>query len=146
MECLIEPIGSYGKYQYLMIALVGLTSALSSAVIFATIFTAAEPGIICKPKTFINSSFLIQNVSHNESDNCQIWSNLYSNNMHQNDQNISNNYECYFDKTYYGTTIITEWNLACDRQYLASLTQTMHILGSILGVFGGSIHFLSKNN
>lgn len=40
-------------------------------------------------------------------------------------------YECEFDRTYFGNTIVTEWELICDRGYLASLTQTVFLIGTL---------------
>ena len=120
MDYLIETVGDFGKFQYKATFIVGLISALSSACIYATIFIAAEPDFICKKN---NETIL----SYDEK--CSLWSHLHHNN--------SNNFECHFDKSLYDKTIITDWNLICDKNYMASLTQTIHILGSIFGFFGG---------
>lgn len=131
MDLLIEAVGDYGKFQYKATIIVGLISALSSACIYATIFVAAEPDFVCQNKhisQFNNSQ--IEKFSNEE--NCKIWSRIKY--RHLNDSNL---YECHFDKSLYDKTIITEWNLICDKQYKAGLTQTIHIFGSIFGFCGG---------
>lgn len=45
MDHIIEGVGSFGKFQYRIVFIVGLVSALSSALIYATIFIAAEPEV-----------------------------------------------------------------------------------------------------
>lgn len=117
-----------------VIAIVGLVSALSSACIYATIFIAAEPDFYCfssasgneslkEAVNINNSSASARRLSLDES--CEQWA------------NESTESRCEFDKTYYDRTIITEWHLICDQHYKASLTQTIHILGSIFGVCSG---------
>lgn len=133
MDHVIESVGEFGKFQYKVITIVGLISTLSSACIFATIFISAEPDLICESvnqSTNLTNYDFINNTSNLtlfESNECKIWSYIKEN------ENVSKNYKCYFNKTYYDKTIITEWNLICNKQYLASLTQTFQMLGSIFG-------------
>ena len=136
MDDVLQSVGAFGKFQYKTVIIIGLISALTSACIYATIFIAAEPEFICtKIATTISTSEL--NVTDaDESDTCAIWSQLNSANYNLSD---SHNYTCYFDKQQYDKTIITEFDLVCDRQYLAGLTQTSHILGSTFGFCGGII-------
>ena len=139
MDHVIESVGEFGKFQYKVITIVGLISTLSSVCIFATIFIYAEPDLICKnisnhTDNFKNYDF-IKNTSNTtfETNECKIWSNL------KEDKNLSKDYKCYFNKTYYDKTIITEWNLICNKQYLASLTQTFQMIGSIFGFCSGIV-------
>jgi hypothetical protein len=57
MDHIIEGVGSFGKYQYRIVFIVGLVSALTSALIYATIFIAAEPEVYL----FKNFLFLFAN-------------------------------------------------------------------------------------
>ncbi len=114
MDSLIESVGSFGRFQRAALFIIGLISAISSTLIYGTVFIVAEPDLICPG-------------SNSEKTTCQIWS-----------QNQSANSNCSFDTTYYGTTIVTEWGLICDDQYKAGFTVTLQILGSILGFFGGT--------
>lgn len=105
MDHLIESVGSFGKFQYRIILIVGLVSMLSSALIYATIFIAAEPDLICQS---LNST---QNQDKNEFLNyetkCKIWDSIVLNNSsikHFNDIKKSDKYECYFEKKYYTVT------------------------------------------
>jgi MFS family permease len=148
MDDVIESVGSFGKFQYRVIVLIGLISALSSALLYATIFIAGEPELFCKIERIDNYSNYTnngQNVTE-ELDQCKIWSLIMKSNNSKfiqgdnyilKSEDINFKYECYFDKTYYDKTIINEWNLVCDRNYKASLTQTVHIFGSIFGFCGG---------
>jgi MFS family permease len=115
MDSIFEEIGPFGRFQKLIIILLGSIFALTSANMYFTVFTTADPKLICNSTT-------------NETDVCKIWSNLTENN---------NNNNCEFDKTYYDKTIVTEWNLVCDRKYLATLTQTIYMTGSLVSIFCG---------
>ncbi len=119
MDGLIESVGSFGRFQYAAIFIIGLISAISSTLIYATVFIVGEPDLICHDPSLQLTT-------------CQAW--LLS-------RPASNN--CTFDTTFYGSTIVTEWNLVCDQQYKAGFTVTMQIFGSILGFFGGTFgdHF-----
>ena len=87
-------------------------SSLNAMAVYATVFITAEPKLLCKYKNSNDSNYL-NNV-------CEIWSNI------TNDKNQTSPYECEWDTTYYGKTIINEWNLICDRVYLAGLTQVSY--------------------
>lgn len=96
--------------------------------IYVTIFTAAEPKLLCKYKNDTNSTTYLSNT-------CEIWSNI----TQETKQNKQPVYECRWDTQYYGLTIINEWNLICDRVYLASLTQTIFMIGALCSFFMGYI-------
>jgi len=125
MDKLFEEIGSFGKYQKLILVLIGGISSLVSMNFYGTIFVTSEPELICSA---------LSNSTKLPTDSCEIWSIINSAEHPLKDQ-----YECYFDKNYYGSTIITEWGLVCDKKYLASLTQTIYMIGTISGMVGGVI-------
>ena len=119
MNTIIENLNPFGRYQKLMLLVIGIPSALSAITIYSTIFTAAEPGYFCK-----NNEDIIS-LKNNSKELCNIWSNKSKNN------------DCYFKDKYYGDTIISDWDLICDRKFLASLTQTFYFCGQFSGLFAG---------
>ena len=121
MDAIIESINPFGLYQKLMFIFIGIPSSLTAIAIYSTIFNVAEPNILCK--NAVNITFTLKN---NTKEFCEIWSN-----------NNSNSYTCYVKDENYGETIISDWNLVCDRKFLAGLTQTLYMLGSFTGLFGG---------
>ena len=145
MDDLLESVGAFGKFQFKTVIIVGLMSALTSGCIYATIFIAAEPEFVCtriaETRTLFNSTF--QQISNNNNDDddddvCQIWSQIKGHHKQKNNTNL--NHTCYLDTQYYDKTmIITGYSLVCERQYLAGLTQTSHILGATFGFFGGIV-------
>ena len=119
MDKFFESTGAFGKYQIGMMALMGGISSLSSMCIYATVFSAADSTLTCY-------DFDKNLTVTDDEEKCKLWS---------NETTRLNN--CKFDKTYYDQTIITEWNLVCDREILVSITQTLHMIGAICSCFIG---------
>ena len=136
MEATLRSVGEFGHFQYKITLIIGLISALTSACIYATVFIAAEPKFICSHQSHhLNAS---TNVDLSVEQTCRIFKRLKLESA-SNRTLEKNNYTCYFDTKYYDKTIITEYSLVCERQYLAGLTQTSHILGATFGFFGGIV-------
>jgi hypothetical protein len=133
MENMFVSVGEFGRFQYKITIIIGLISALTSACIYATIFITAEPKLTCIHNHHLNGSSTV-NVELSDEETCEIFQNLKPSLSAE-----AQNYTCSFDTHYYEKTIITEYNLVCNRQYLAGLTQTSHILGATFSFFGGII-------
>ena len=46
-------------------------------------------------------------------------------------------YTCKFDQEFYGTTIVNDWELLCEKSYLVALTQTLFLIGGVSGFISG---------
>lgn len=125
MERLIEKTGSFGRFQKLILCVIGPVSALCGLAAFVSVFNSAFPKLVCKTK---DQSFVYNETILNQE--CEIMNNISS-------SQINSPFECYYDTKYYGKTIVTEWNLICKRIHLSSLTQTMYMIGSFLSLFSG---------
>lgn len=128
MEEIIERIGSFGRYQKGVLFLIGLISSLTATVVYTTVFTAVDPGLICGYKNQTDEDDLSALP-----DVCVIWKEISPNERN----NQSAPYECRFDTTYYDLTIVNEYDLVCDKKFLVGLTQTINLAGAICGVFIG---------
>lgn len=126
MENVLNSIGPFGRYQKFVLVLSGLICSLTATTIYSTIFSAADPGLIC---SFKNDSTEIGNLPNQ----CEIWSIIKDNKK----LNKTSFYECHFDDKYYGITMVSEWNLICERAFLAGLTQTIYMIGTVCGLFIG---------
>ena len=116
MDSIIENLNPFGRYQKMVLIFIGLPSAFSAITIYSTIFTAAKPKFFCETD---------QSIVTDNREVCNVWS------------NATVKSSCKFDEKYYGRTIITDWDLICDRKLLAGLTQTFYMLGSFSAIFGG---------
>jgi MFS family permease len=127
MSSVIEIVDPFGRYQRLILVLIGSISALVSMNIYCLVFMAGEPALLCE------STAIEQNKTFDLAETCEIWSNITKN------QSYLQLYNCSHDRTYYDKTIITDWNLFCERSYMASLTQMYFMIGSVSGILSGVI-------
>jgi MFS family permease len=125
MDSIIENLNPFGRYQKIILIFIGIPSAFSAITIYSTIFTAAKPKYFCELFNEIGDFEFIEDPN----EVCDIWSNLT--------KTKADYYTCKFDDQYYSKTIITDWNLICNRKFLAGLTQTFYMLGSFTAIFGG---------
>ncbi len=132
MDSTLESVGAFGLYQKFLLLLIGCISALVSMNIYGSVFIVAEPQLICDYKENNNNQTETNYKNHSTINTCQIWSQYTKNEK-------SSLYKCSFDTSYYTKTIITDWKLVCDQKYLASLTQTFFMVGTISGMAGGII-------
>ena len=130
MDKLITNINAFGKYQKKSMIIIGLMSSLNALTIYISVFTVALPQLICKYKQQydLNNETLSSSYEHI----CEIVANLS-----KYENKSESPYECEWDTKYYGLTIINEWNLICDNYHLASLTQTIFMIGALLSFFVG---------
>ena len=117
MDEIIETCGEFGRFQKLLLVIMGSVTGLCGFTQFMSVFNTASPDLMCKQKNEDNY-YLPTNT-------CDIFMNI-SQSVGQNSP-----YECSFSKEYYGKTIVNEWNLVCDRIPMANLTQTFYQIGSL---------------
>lgn len=132
MDAFYEKFNLDGRFQKLIIFLIGTLTGLVGFTTYASVFTNASPEILCKYADD-NETNIIQNAN-----TCDIISNITSN----KESSLTQVYECSYDKTYYGVTLITELDLVCDKSYLANLSQTIFMIGCFSTFFIG--HFSDK--
>jgi hypothetical protein len=112
---------------------------------YISVFIIAEPEFSCYKKMLplTNETWKFNSLDTTtikiEKDACKIWKMLKESN--ETDL-FHSNYECSYDNKYYESSIVIEWNLVCDQQYKAGLTQTIQVFGSIFGFCGGIFYFL----
>jgi MFS family permease len=111
MNELLESVGAFGRYQKLALLIVGLSSFISSGLVYSIIFVTATPDLRCSKQPIIKNS---SNSSYGIG-TCSMWSNK--------------SFECKFDKKYYGQTVVTDLELICDKKFYASISQTLLFLG-----------------
>ena len=123
MDQLLEKAGAFGKLQKISLIIIGSLTIIPSLSLYVTLFNTAEPELKCKSLHTTNEHTKL----------CDMWNN-YTSSVAQNQTNF---YTCKFDDKYYGQTIINDWELVCDKQYLAGLTQSFYLCGFISAFVGG---------
>ena len=124
MEKLLNRIGGFGTYQQFILLITGLISSLTASTIYSSIFTSAKHRLGCVSN--------LNNVSKSEYESCQIWTE-----MQEANTTLDQTYNCEFSHEYYGNTIINEWGLQCNKIYLASLLQSIFMVGCMFTFVGG---------
>lgn len=124
MNNVLEEVGPFGLFQKISLTLIGCITCLLSMTFYVTIFNTAEPNLKC-----INFNNI--KLNNETIDTCTAWNN------HTN--NLNSPFVCKFDDEYYGTTLVNDWQLVCDKSYLVALSQTLFLLGGVSGFISGFI-------
>lgn len=143
-------IGNYGRWQLLMTFLLSLFSLPCTFHIYLPTFTAMSTKFWCqKPENLSNLPLeLWVNYSQPaDGDACrvrQLSPEVTVENILNSTAPLIDNFikctEWVYDTSEVGSTIISEWNLVCDRAYFTSLTESMFLIGvGVGGVVGGWI-------
>lgn len=144
MESIIDSINPIGRYQKLCMLMVGLVSALSSMSLYVNILNLFEPQLQCIP---LSSSSLSNNTYNNTTTyNNQEESNftIDGDKQRKRDQlcaqfNDTQNFRCYYNTTYFDSTLINEWNLVCSRENVKDYTQMIYLIGSTSAFLSGLV-------
>lgn len=121
MEDLIIKVGAYGRYQKLMTILIASIVGIVSFTTYSSVFVIAEPKFQC----YYKNSSIPKNTTGPNSQTCDILANIS-----KSEELVENSiYMCKFDDTIFGSTLITQLKLVCDKAYLPNLTQTFFMLG-----------------
>lgn len=127
IDLLMDNLGDFGTYQFQQCAL-HLLSAVTAGLHMMVLVTVAavpehkcmikwsdlnmtEPEWIVAPDDLTIDSCHFRN-DYNKTEKCQMW--LY-------------------DKTYYGATRATQWNMVCDNRWMGSLAQMSYMFGVFTG-------------
>ena len=132
MDILIEPAGSFGRFQKLNLFIVGCITSLSAMYYSLVILNYLEPEIKCKviPGLSRNLTQFYANKLKKETDMCQFWTNYTVGFKESNEKQSF--YLCYFNDTFnYGLNVVTEWNLVCKHRYLANVCQSLFLVGTL---------------
>ncbi|CAF1120173.1 unnamed protein product [Brachionus calyciflorus] len=124
MDELKTQLGGKGKFQYKTMFFIGIISSFCAMRTYTYNFVYAQPKIIIKM-----GNQTLNNMTNKQT--CEIVNEI------ENNKNNPNNYKWEFDKTFYHSSIVTDLNLICDKQYLIGLPETIATATLILGFFGG---------
>ncbi|KAK3714235.1 hypothetical protein QZH41_018388 [Actinostola sp. cb2023] len=120
----LDKIGSFGRYQIRLLMIMGFMKVFGDAFMaMITKFLAADPPWTC----VTNSS------------SCNITGNIEKGHEYYKLRCSLNRSEWEFNTTEF-TSIVSEWDLVCDRSSLSSLSKSVVFAGYMVGVlFGGML-------
>ncbi|XP_074650690.1 organic cation transporter protein-like [Tubulanus polymorphus] len=121
----LAKLGTIGLWQSLVYTGWAIACCFAAAIaLMGPIFIAAMPEQYhCRLSE--NETFIVN--ANNETDQCHVYRNGTGKIP------CSNGIE--FQNVDFGSSIITEWDLVCDRNFLGELTITLKVVGSTLGSF-----------
>lgn len=122
MDALIEPVGPFGGFQKVNLFIVGCVTMLTAMYHNMIIINYFEPDITCYSRT--NSSTVIV---ANASSKCDMW-HSYTESL---ETNIKLPYICKVNNETYGLNVVSEWNLVCQNSFIATITQSLYLIGTL---------------
>lgn len=131
MDSIIEEVGAFDKFQKLLLPIIGLVSIIPSFGLYTPIFIVAEPDLKCHESIYQQNA----NATAYSNKTCDMW-NSYTDSLSKNE---TSSYQCEFDKTYFGTTIVTDWELVCDKKDYGGYTQSFYLFGVLFSCFNGPL-------
>nr|AFY98628.1 organic cation transporter 2 [Drosophila melanogaster] len=140
-------LGDFGRYQKIIYFLICLTSIPVAFHKLAGVFLLAKPDFRCA-LPFENGSIYelpthLWNLSYPENERCSYYdvdyTEEYLNGSIPRSSNETKTCSSYvYDRSKYLNSAVTEWNLVCGRDFMAATSDSLFMLGVLLGsiVFG----------
>lgn len=141
-------IGNYGRWQLLMTFLLSLFSLPCTFHIYLPTFTAKATKFWCRKPDNLSTLPLEEWINYSQPfDRCHVRtlsaSVTVESILNHTAPLINAFHKCKewdYDRSEVGNTIISEWNLVCDRENLTSLAEVVFLVGvGVGGVIGGWI-------
>ncbi|GFO07325.1 organic cation transporter protein [Plakobranchus ocellatus] len=150
---ILQHVGQIGPYQRRAFLLFCVPLTLYSMIMMGSVLTWIEPPHRCAVPGLENDSFIIQseyrralvNMSVDSDSDCLVFSNFSISEPFSGDgaSNISvETEECHrwvYDTSEVSSTIITEFNLVCDKIYIRATSTMAMFAGGLMGCFAFGI-------
>ncbi|XP_075227507.1 organic cation transporter protein-like [Lycorma delicatula] len=112
-------IGKFGWWQLRCSLLMSLLRIPNAWFQFAILFIAPDTRFVCREFNISNenTTYTVDSCKRKDGNFCDVWD---------------------YDRTIFTETIITQWDLVCDKKHLVPLTQTSFMFGVLIGnlIFG----------
>ncbi|XP_064609235.1 organic cation transporter-like protein [Liolophura sinensis] len=125
VDSVFKSLGTWGRWQIVQLILIQLQHMAAAFQLLAIVFLGYEPPFSCLVDN--TTGLLEHNVTHYvQEGDCKVrdtWTNVTSPCHHG----------YWYDAPLETATIVTEWDLVCDKEYQMQLTQTIFVAGQALG-------------
>lgn len=141
----IVQLGDFGRYQKIIFLLIGLTSIPVAFHKLAGVFLLVQPDFRCAlPSDPANGSFelapQLKQLAYPPDHRCEYYDvQVDSNGSYHRVSEATHSCARYiYDRSKYEDSAVTEFNLVCGRQFLRATSESMFMLGVLMGsiVFG----------
>ncbi|GJQ67658.1 Orct [Trypoxylus dichotomus] len=133
----IPLLGDFGRYQRRIYLLLCLPAIICAFHKLANVFIQARPDFRCQlPDEFPNASFILEKTVINKSYPFNYKQNKYSSCEMIRNETIVPCDKYIYDTSKYESSTVIEWNLVCNRAYLSATSDSIFMVGVMLGSIG----------
>lgn len=134
-DVILEEIGDFGRYQIFIVFLLSVPACFMNAFFAALVFISYTPSFLCVP-----GDPDPKNISHLWNDTDLVRACTYKldgdpDGGHRSSGNETlhhcTNFD--YDRTYFEETIVTQWDLVCDRAIYPKTMMSLHSLVTLVG-------------
>ncbi|XP_064635698.1 organic cation transporter protein-like isoform X3 [Lineus longissimus] len=139
----IEHTGAFGRYQVYIFLIFAVTVSVDAMMALDAVFILGLPEYRCSVPGYANDTFEIQGDAHQalinasipEGESCTTYDTAQNGSLLQ--QKCS---QWVYDDTFYSPSVISEFDIVCDKVILRSVTNMLFMFFKILGgIVGGQI-------
>jgi MFS family permease len=131
MEEIFNQIGAFGAFQKKRLFIGGLISSFTAITFFSNVFINAKPDLVCRLLENDSNKTIKINRINNKNESCEMYWKYVEN------SSSSLDYECGYESDFYGRTIINEFDLVCEKSFLAHLTESINLCGFVFSLILG---------
>ncbi|XP_070208332.1 organic cation transporter protein-like isoform X2 [Littorina saxatilis] len=138
VEEVLDRLGGYGRYQVLLYIAMGLVNMRGALHVFVSMFVGWAPTHHCKPlgNHTLNQSLPWEENNYGEMawSQCSMYREPGSGSVAHGNETVAcqNGWTYQMDRDG-ETSIVSDWNLVCDDNYLSELAVTMYMVGATCG-------------
>ncbi|KRT86152.1 membrane transporter [Oryctes borbonicus] len=133
----IPVLGDFGRYQRRIYLLLCFPAIICAFHKLANVFIQARPDFRCQlPDEFSNASFVLEKTIMNNSYPFNHKQNKYSSCEMMRNGTIIPCDKYIYDTSVYESTTVMEWDLVCNRAYLSATSDSIFMVGVMLGSIG----------
>jgi OCT family organic cation transporter-like MFS transporter 4/5 len=116
VDSILDYLGQFGRFQQLLYFMLWLPAASMAAGVYAAVYMEWSPSFTCAQEE--------DNQFGSEFDGACLRSDNVTSCSHYD-----------YDPSIFTSTVVTEFNLVCDRQYIQTLSKTIYMMGMLVGSF-----------
>ncbi|KAK3099008.1 hypothetical protein FSP39_025214, partial [Pinctada imbricata] len=125
-DAILTALGAHGRFQWLIFFALTFIYMRGAWPVLAILFIGGDPGHYCKTDTNSSLEISIPKSADGEYEKCSMYDPM----------DLNSTVKCQDGWTYgeeFDSTIMSDWNLVCDKDYMVDLSSTIYMAGSAAG-------------